>query len=237
MRVSAFTPTRGRPETLALCKEYVARQTHPIHEHIIESGGSLAQNLRAGLPKVTGDVVVIFEDDDHYHPGWVEWCVSTLENYDVAGESATRFYHLPTKGYAVVGTGECRSSLCNTAFRRELIPMLLAEVKENFIPIDLHFWASAVKARKRVLCNPGPGTSCHKPPCTHKNCGVAGDGPPLYVTGMKGLPGTKGMSFSHNPNYYRQFHTDDGRFSMLRWWVGDDDAERYLEMIAKCRTR
>ena len=229
MKVSIFTPTNGRPDLLELCKLYVERQTYPIHEHLIESGGTLAENLRSGLPKLTGDVVVIFEDDDHYHPQWVEWCVKHLEDYDVVGEAATRYYHLPTRGYAVLGTGPQRSSLCNTALRHRMIPLLLSEVREDLVGIDLHFWKRAVEHGVAVHTNIGPQTDCDRPPCRKQECGlVTAIDPPLYVTGMKGI--ARGMSFGHQPAYYSGFHHDDVEYSMLRHWVGDEDIEHYLAL-------
>ena len=50
----------------------------------------------------------------------------------------------------------------------------------------------------------------------------------LYVTGMKGLPGTPGIGIGHNGERYRQ--RDENR-TVLRKWVGEQDANRYLSLL------
>ena len=144
-KVSVFTPTSGgRPEALKLCCDYVDRQTCTIHEHIIEEdGGTLAENLKVGLPKCTGDIIVVFEDDDHYKPEYVEWCVMMLEDRDLVGEGISRYYHMPTGNYIEHHTGPHRASLCNTAFRRDLVPLLAECAVENLVGIDARFWQRA----------------------------------------------------------------------------------------------
>lgn len=90
MRLSIITPTCDRPAGIALCERYMARQTLQPHEWIVADGGStpaaltmgqvhlhhpgergaanLAGNILRALDAVTGDAVVVWEDDDWYAP-------------------------------------------------------------------------------------------------------------------------------------------------------------------------
>jgi hypothetical protein len=55
MKVDVITPSGERPETLALCREYVARQTYPDINHIVvETKGTLAANLALLVEQLTG---------------------------------------------------------------------------------------------------------------------------------------------------------------------------------------
>ena len=206
--ISIITPTNGRPEALALCKEFVARQTFTDYEHIVEEGGMLNQNLTAALPKAQGEIIAVFEDDDHYKAGWLQYIVDHMvDDVVLVGESCSNYYHLPSAGHCPMEMrGHPRSSMCSTAFHRSVIPSMEAMCQRGPIGLDARFWAQVSK-------NPH-----------HLN-----HGPEYFVTGMKGLPGTQGMGVGHKMNWYKG-GLDTDRV-ILRKWVGEEDAARYLQLL------
>lgn len=208
MKIDVITPSGERPEALALCREYVARQTYQDINHIVvETSGTIAANLVLLLDQVTGDAVVVFEDDDWYHPKWVEYCVERLQKFPMVGELHTRYYHLPLRKHRDMETAR-RASLCNTAFRPEMIPHLRGACAAGHLGVDARFWANA-------LLDGNP---------SHLN-----RGPLFYVVGMKGLPGRPGMGAGHNANFYMTPRDDN--YAVLRSWVGEDDAAHYIELM------
>lgn len=208
MKVDVITPSGGRPDTLELCRHYVDRQTYSDINHIVvETEGTLADNLALLLEQVTGDAVVVFEDDDWYHPLWVEYCVEKLQQFPMVGELHTRYYHLPLRKYRDMET-RARSSLCNTAFRPEMGKFLRTAYEAGHVGIDARFWAEAIRHGTKYHLNPGPQ---------------------WYVVGMKGLPGRPGMGAGHRANFYR--NRPDTDEVVLRSWIGDYDADHYLRLL------
>ena len=211
MRVSVFTPSTGRPEMLALCRKRIEEQDYPILEHIVQEGGTLVENLISGLPKTSGDIVVIAEDDDYYSPDWVTECVNGLNLGAVAfGDIHSHYYHLGL-GRRKVFRHPGRSSLNSTAFRRELIPTLV-EACTSEKSIDIRFW--------RAL-NDG-----HVPRAFR-------DSPNPLVIGLKGGPGLRGMGIGHLQRTYLNYDcdTDDENCTLLRSLLGGA-ADEYISLVA-----
>lgn len=213
MRISVLTPSNGRPEQLELCRQYVARQTAQAFEHVVvDEPRGLVENLIEGLAHVAGDAVAIFEDDDWYHPAWLEQVAQGLERAELVGERIARYYHVPTGGFwseDLAPTG--RASLCATALRAELVPLLLEILETSSNPfVDLRFWSQAKGTSWELLDPEEPA-----------------------VVGIKGLPGTPGIGAGHVATFYQEHDTPDR--SRLRDLVGDEDAYRYLEIVARAR--
>lgn len=203
MKISVITPTNGRPEALEICRHYVARQTKPAHQHIISEGGTLKDNLLEALDRVTGDVVAIFEDDDHYEPDWLEQISQCMGPAKMVGQLYINYYHLPSGGYKLMKSPH--PSLCATAFCRSVVPRFVEACSAEMV--DFAFWRGSARANvpARILTKPQG-----------------------FVTGMKGLPGTRGMCQGHKPELYSAHDCADNL--VLRKWVGDEDAGRYLGM-------
>lgn len=198
MKVSALTCSTGRPEALALCRKYVARQTRPVDEHVVQEGGDFWTNMRAGLERVTGDLVVIFEDDDWYAADWVERCVAGLADADLFGQLRICNYHVRCGGIMDSREGRANCPLHATAFharmRERLFGLPWGERKPR---LDVSLWALDVRKQTTLA---------------------------LHVVSMKGMPGTAGYSVAHSPRYYRRFDRDG---SLLRSLIGEEDARVY----------
>lgn len=166
------------------------------------------------MSRVTGDVVVIFEDDDYYSKGWVQWCVEALENCVAAGDSHTHYYHLTSGRYRVTKHPN-RSSLACTAFKRSQIPLLI-EACSRDQGIDLRFWR-ALRQRQRA-------TTLRSNRCP-------------MVVGMKGYHHaneTPGMGAGHRDAYYPKGQNNSREKQtriLLRQLVGEEAASIFTGLI------
>src|SRR5690606_17362032 len=141
-RISAITPAPDRPRGIELCERYMARQTVQPHEWVVADGGqvpakltmgqvhlhqpsppgaaNLAGNILRALDAVTGDAVVIVEDDDHYAATHLEACRDGLKHQPAYGCSRLIYFNVEHRCW--VQMANRGSALCQTAFRAELIP-------------------------------------------------------------------------------------------------------------------
>ncbi len=223
MRVSVLTPTCDRPVAFALAERWMARQTVPPDEWIVADGGTvpavctrgqrhlrqaaapgatnLAANLKAATEAATGDVLVIWEDDDWYAPTHLETLLGLFAKWPPAlavGDDLQRYYHVGqrrTQSFQNVG-----AALCQTALRRPLLPLLQAVIgvcgAQGRYGIDRAFW-DAVQPKRQVLTRTAT------------------------VVGIKGLPGQAGLGMGHRPPLT---WTSDPKLKRLAAWIGDDAA-------------
>jgi glycosyltransferase involved in cell wall biosynthesis len=224
MKISVITPTADQPKGMALAEKYMARQTVQPHEWIVaddgiepaaltmgqthlvrprehEGGKSLAQNVLAALDRVTGDVVVVWEHDDWYHPEHLEVCRIRLETAGATGSVNQRYYNVEHRAYIVMRN--VGSALCNTAFHADHIKLMRRAAQKAFdkgsIGVDRNFWDML----------PAPEKDIHRIDT---------------VVGIKGLPGRKGLGMGHRPdNRWRK----DPQGHVLIDWIGRD-AENYV---------
>lgn len=125
LRVSVVTPTRDRPESLALCRRWFREQTVPVDEHLCIDGGTMNENLIEGMKRATGDIIITADDDDYIAPTWVAACVEGLRRHEAFGQKLTRLYHLGARAYCnlnppvgpLAGSMAIRESLRSVAIR------------------------------------------------------------------------------------------------------------------------
>jgi glycosyltransferase involved in cell wall biosynthesis len=230
MKVSVITPTADQPTGMKLAERWMKQQTlqpdewvvaddgeshallslgqaHIIRERTYERGASLAANVLAGLERVTGDVVVIWEHDDYYHPNHIRYCCQRLAGRSGAtGSEILRYFNIAHRQWVIMQN--IGSALCNTAFTSDLIPVVrehaerLLETKGH--NLDALFWASLHHSKKFL----------------HRT---------NTVVGIKGLPGRKGLGIGHRVDSKRSWQTDP-KGEVLQAWIGKD-AEPYLELL------
>jgi len=218
--ITLITPTADRPVAFALCERWMARQTvafdqwivvddgntsvtptmgqlHIKRPRVFEGGESLANNILSAIPHVRGDVVLIIEDDDWYAPNHIALSLCKLEKQKAAGCRWMNYYHLK---YGWRRIKNACSTLSNTAFRGEMLPLLdraaHEAIKQRIYHIDRLFWDAA---------------------------GHDGLHDTVTVIGMKGLPGMPGIGIGHQPQGY----TPDPGHNILKKWIGED-ASCYL---------
>ena len=192
--VTLVTPTGGRPEAFALCERWMNRQdyTGPLQWVVVDdvdpateltmgqevvrpeprwSGShTLARNFKAGLLAARYDAVIVIEDDDWYSPRYVQDMVNRLDRHAVttlAGEFPSRYYNVRNRCYRLPGN-ETHASLCQTAFRLEVVPKIRSLITEETW-IDLRMW-SKIRGELYEAYN---------------------------VVGIKGLPGRDGVGIGH----------------------------------------
>lgn len=168
-------------------------QLHIRRERRETGGASLAMNILAAIPHVTGDYVVVMEDDDAYLPQHLETCVKRLENHKATGCVWLNYYNLRHRKWRRI-RNSC-AALCNTAFRRECLPMLADAAREamalGMYHVDRLFW-------KRV--------------------GAEGLHEEETVIGLKGLAGIEGIGIGHRPGHGWR---PDPAGKKLREWIGE----------------
>lgn len=221
MQITLITPTGDRPEAFTLCERYMAGQSRRWDQWIVVDdgepettttmgqsvirpeprhtgkGSTQWRNLMVALPQVTGDAVLIVEDDDWYGPDYIRNAVEQLEKHELVGEVPARYYNVRFRTYREFGIGH-HASLCQTAFRRTML-MDLAEVCKTNLWIDTTLWQRNL--RRGYL--------------------YRGE----QVIGIKGMPGRKGISTAHT-EVSTQWGPDPD-CSRLRQWVGKDAAKGY----------
>jgi len=225
-RVTVITPTCDRPVGLTFAERWMRRQTRPPDEWIVSDGGevpapcrmgqrqihvpqlpgarNLVENLRRALDVATGDVIVLWEDDDWYAPTHLERLLVQLATPRVlaAGDNKQRYYHVGARRWHVYQNRG--AALCQTGFRRELVP-LFREILDRCLAVDHYgidsrFWGALSPDQKQLAHT-------------------------ATVVGIKGLPGRRGLGVGHRPEIIKQW-TPDPALGQLRRWIGAD-AEAY----------
>lgn len=150
-----------------------------------------ARNLKEGLQFVQKNAkLVIWEDDDAYHPDWLERANVWLDKHDLVGEAPARYYNMKTKKYRRLGNDR-HSSLCSTAMKGPAIELFAKELKPEVQFIDINLWKNYYG--KKALY------------------------PTEMVTGIKGLPGRGGIGMGHKAEFNGNI---DHNGAILRQWAG-----------------
>lgn len=226
MKITALTCTCDRPEAFVLCEKYMARQTvKPDQWLVLDSdkvptkctagqeyhywpdldgkGNMVAKVMRAlkrGLIK--GDILVFWENDDWYAADYIQWCVANLAQFALIGEGRNLYYNVQYRWWFEHGNLS-HASLCATAMRRSLLPLLGAVCQNLQDPfIDSKLWTACHEA-KRVVSPYGKRRS----------------------VGIKALPGTKGYGSGHDKT--SGWAIQDPEMKKLRELIGNEDASAY----------
>lgn len=215
--LTLVTPTGDRPEAFAMCERWIAQQRlQPDHWIVVDDGSaptrctmgqtvirrspttahSLTANLTAGLAKLTTDMVAVIEDDDYYDPDYLSAVTHELASAEIVGEAHSCYYHVRAQRWMRHGN-EQHASLCATAFRTSLVPVVVDLCEPEQDPfVDIRLWRHSGR-RGTVVVREKP-----------------------LVVGMKGLPGRPGTIAAHHascPGY-----RDDLGGDKLNGWLGVD---------------
>lgn len=234
MRISVVTTTHNRPRCLELLELWLARQTvqpwewlviddgtdhylprHHATVHLRDFAGEITDSFRGNwlhaLDRIHGDMVIVMEDDDWYHPRYIETMVALLGPGDLAGLAGEAIYHPRMQRWMTMCNGD-NASLASTVWPSRVSPVLGAHVAAiDTVYQDCYLWCAAY-ARQwdyRLTLN------------------RADDGRSLHV-GLKGLPGAKGLGHYHDG----QFGLPDPGGRILERWVGRMDAALIRDLLA-----
>lgn len=219
--ITLLTCTGDRPECFARLETWMARQTLMWSKWIViddgheptkcnlgqayvrmEPGksprGSFAENYRVGLDCArSSKFVAVIEDDDWYARGYLQHMIPLLLDAELAGESHARYYNVAERKYRSMGNTN-HASLCQTAFRGDLVPQILPLVLDESAFLDTRLWK--LDGVSKVLT------------------------PSAFSVGLKGQAGRKGIGTGHRPKDNGKWH-DDSDGDVLREWIGDDAQE------------
>lgn len=145
--VAVVTCTGDRPESFELLRMWMNKQTVKPKQWIVVDDGkvpiktifgfeyyrrepkegdylhTLCLNLPLALEKVKCEKVIIMEDDDWYHPTYIDYMSNLLDKADLVGFANLIFYYPSLQKYMVKGTAK-QPALAQTAFRKEIIPII-----------------------------------------------------------------------------------------------------------------
>lgn len=233
MVITLITPTGLRPEAFALCERWIRRQTYKgelqwlvVDDGEVPTRTTLGQqyirqrpfwnnenrrntqrdNLRAAVPHIEGDAVLIIEDDDYYAPRYIETMARMLEKADLVGEAPARYYHVGNRAFYVHRNSK-HSSLCSTGMRGDAIDVFTRTIEPNYTAyIDLSLWDEF--EGKKLLSD------------IQKS------------VGMKGMPGRLGIGNAHRWGKHTYVQNPDQKCEQLDLWLGDD-AKYYRPYLGK----
>lgn len=221
---SVVTCTGDRPEAFELCKWMMAKQTQkPAQWVIVDDGtipiqpptGSYVQYVRrirnpkesqhqytivsqfkTAIEYVITNRVVVMEDDDWYSYLYLEAMSSLLDEVQMVGNSHNVYYFMQDRKYFIHKNNQ-HSSLCSTAFRRDLFKHIF-ELRKKQVYIDMRLWQ--YRQYSKYLFNPDP----------------------LLVLGIKQLPGRTGPTHASNRTILCKGLRDDSNSAYLKRVVGAD---------------
>ena len=235
---TVITLTGGRPQTLALCKKYLARQTLLPSQWVVVDDGdtpvepssllipgvslcyvhrcrmpsdplhTLTCNLKAAMLLVGTERIIFMEDDDWYSPNYLK----TLNaGFDTGAEIVGQcgtVYYRMRRRQWRDNHNYQHASLCATGVSHTLFPLVYEICEDNSPLVDLRLWKRTRKVSQSLLLNALPR---------------------LHV-GMKELPGRPGTTSGWKQESHR--YTEDPDLSILTSLVGNQDAKSYERMIS-----
>lgn len=195
MSITLLTLTGDRPNQFALCEKYVARFKAEFDEWVVVDDGreptkatmgqkvlrlpfglppaeSFDRNLRTGLAVITSPNLAFIEDDDWYHPFYLDWCVEELKANTLVGEAPSIYFNISERLIRNMGN-RGHASLCQTACRSDLARSAVRYNRGT--AFDMVLWESTVPKHISETSQP-------------------------FVVGMKGhRTGRAGIGVGHRP--------------------------------------
>lgn len=229
--ITLLTPTGARQEAFRRCEDYIRRQTlsfdsvgglqwividdaeprtkctlgQEYHKGPIQWSPEIntqRPNMDEAMKYVKGDYIFIIEDDDYYHPTYLEVMMKFLQNTEIVGLGNTYYYSVLSPGFKMM-KNYGHASLCQTAMRKTMLPYLYQAVHSGKEFFDIELW-------KRVQ-------EKEIPMIMYSNSAIS--------VGMKGLPGRTGIGVGHN---HRDYYFDAGHKKLIEL-IGEDDTNWYKQ--------
>lgn len=161
-------------------------------------------NLTEALGHIKGDIVIgSIEDDDWYSPNFLTAYVNLLKIYPVVGEGNSTYYNLKSRSWKQWRNYQ-HCSLCQTGFRKELLPRFEEAIHSGELFMDMALWNIFHAHKLKPFIFLGQN----------------------YTIGIKAMPGRLGIGSGHFPD--ESFVSDPG-FNKLKELVGAD-ADFYIKI-------
>lgn len=165
---------------------------------------SICLNWLEAIPRIKGDRIFAFEDDDYYHATFIESLLPLLETNRLAGVKGDLYYKLAVRKYQRMGNTH-HASLAASAFTPDMIPFVERCKLHKSVYIDCYLWSEGTQDDSRWTLIPNR----------------ANDGKPLHV-GLKQMPGASGLGLGHLDT-----GASDPTLAMLSSWIGLQDVRIY----------
>lgn len=234
--ITLITPTGDRPLAFTLCQRWMKNQTLKPDQWIVVDDGrvplkpidqmeyvrrepqandpkfTLIANLKAAVPRIKGNKIIIIEDDEYYAPRYVKTMAVKLDQHEVVGIGNSKYYHLSTGGNMTIGNS-WHASLAQTAFRGSFLPEFEKHLNPSNDFLDMRLWKD-IRGNRRGF--------------------IFFDRNEYLYVGIKGLPGRPGIGVGHNPNvkFYQRFPRDTSRRILKKWIPINDDFNTYMDIIS-----
>jgi hypothetical protein len=187
---------------------------------------TLPHNLMAALQhpmlsKPEGQLVLMIEDDEWYHPKYVETMVAQLEQakQGFVGQANARYYHLLHRAWWCPDNQQ-HASLCRTAWvhnetEASWVRSCTADaLKEGDPFIDMRIW------KRRPLSGPPSFRANPKLKLLQEHQWMS--------VGMKGLPGRPGLGSAHTGG---SRWAPDPKGAVLAGWSSPGDRDVYFRLL------
>lgn len=168
--------------------------------HIKKSHKSFCRNMQDALSRVKYNKILVMEDDDWYHPTYIEVMWERLHKNQLIGEIPATYYHIKDQSYRILPNVE-RASMCQMGFTKEIISTLQHILKQQNAFIDIQLWRYYSSQFRKKLYNS------------------------RLCVGIKGMPGNIGIGIGHRPTDVHRIK--DKNFQKLEEWIGKEDTDFY----------
>jgi hypothetical protein len=229
--LTLITPTGDRPESFALCEEWIRKQRYcgkyewivvddgqqptacTMGQHYIRrqpsEGHTLCANLREALPHVNGERLLIIEDDEFYGPDYLSTMTAQLLFADLVGERASKYYFVSERRW-MHNEHFQHIALCRMGMAESVFPVLRQVIHESdHRSVDERIWKTWNGSRKIWFDSRGD-----------LRLGV----------GLKGMPGRE-CGVCESPHWAKP----DPDLQRLRFMVGNDAADRIMNVVEAAR--
>ena len=181
--ITVITCTGDRPESFKLLRIWMEKQVRKPNQWLVVDDGkvplspapgfeyyrrdptpndfphTLCQNMLMALEHVSFDKIIIMEDDDWYHPTYIDYMSKLLDTADLVGFRNLMFYYPSTGKYMVKGSVK-QPAFAQTAFDKKLVSVVQdickSANKEWQLSgkglIDLFLWAHSLDYDTRSTC-------------------------------------------------------------------------------------
>lgn len=216
MKIGVLVPTRGdRPAFLTFCINRIKQQTlSPDFISIVDfvphsTTGDLTLRYRTGIKELSdkgADLILFIEDDDWYHPEYIETVVQLWKENgkpDIFGFNSSLYYHIGTNRLGRLFHRNRSSMFCTCIATNAVNSPEFEWPADDYPFLDLHLWK--------------------------KLKGASVDMPFHIAIGIKhgiGLCGGRGHISDSN-----LYDRTDSEFQLLESLIGEQDVEFYRSIM------
>jgi len=249
--ITGITCTGDRPKCFELLECWMMNQTVQPEQWIVIDDGkvptvpetncdyvrrepqksdpkfTMLLNMKEAFKCIKGDKILFLEDDEYYAPDYVKEISEKLDRYDLVGIGRSKYYHLPTlRWFRHPNMGH--ASLAQTGFNKNFQNDAKSCLSGDLF-LDIRLWRKFNGKEADRLTLPNDRLEYES---KDGRSFIFDDFEKSIYTGMKGMPGRKGIGVGHNE---RSRYYPDKDLKILRSWVLlENDCQKYLQIKKNC---